>query len=277
MKKLVFIADFFKSDLAGGGETNDDNLLDHLRQKHDVQTTRANNVSIPLLEAADTVIVGNFVTMPEGVKGYLIGNKKYIIYEHDHKYITTRDPSRFPEFKIPRDKLVNEKFYEASYGTVVLSNVCKSILELNLPKVKVHNIGCSLWSTKTFEKIKSLSMKNKEKNLCIMKTNNPTKNYNATVEFCNSRNLAYENIHSQSHFTFLSQMSLYRKILFIPTVLETFSRLCAEAKMLNLEVMTNKRMIGFFSEECSSLSGLDLIAEMQLRNKKALKLFEGLV
>ena len=133
--KLVFIADFFKRDLPGGGETNDDNLLSHLRQKHNVETTRAHKVSIPLLESADVVMVGNFVTMPEGVKKYLIQNKKYIIYEHDHKYVKTRDPSKFPDFKIPKDKLVNEKFYEASYCTVVLSSVCKSILELNLPSL----------------------------------------------------------------------------------------------------------------------------------------------
>ena len=69
-------------------------------------------------------------------------------------------------------------------------------------------------------------------------------------------------------------MSQYKRLLFIPTVLETFSRLCAEAKMLNLDVMTKKNMIGFFSEESSNLKGDELIDCMKQKNLEALKFFE---
>ena len=106
---------------------------------------------------------------------------------------------------------------------------------------------------------------------------NPTKNYFNTVQYCKSKNLEYGEIQPAGQLEFLTQMSQYKKLLFIPTVLETFSRLCAEAKMLNLDVMTNKSMIGFFSEESSNLKGDELIECMREKNKKALELFTEVV
>ena len=277
MKKIVFIADFFKEELPGGGESNDDNLIHHLRSKYKVETTKANKVSISMLDKADTIIIGNFISLAEGIKQHLLENKNYIIYEHDHKYVKTRDPSKYSGFIIPEDKLVNKKFYESAKATVVLSEICKEIIGKNLPKVNVHNIGCSLWSTDTFDLLTKECGEKKTKDLCILKSENPTKNYHNTVEFCNLKSLKFEAIGERNHHKFLRVMSGFERILFIPTVLETFSRLCAEAKMLNLEVMTNKKMIGFFSEEYSKLSGLKLINELKIRNKRALNFFESVI
>ena len=106
---------------------------------------------------------------------------------------------------------------------------------------------------------------------------NPTKNYFNTLQYCKNKGLDYGEIEPADQVEFLTQMSQYKKLLFIPTVLETFSRLCAEAKMLNLDVMTNKNMIGFFSEEYSNLKGDELIECMREKNAEALKLFEGVV
>ena len=130
---------------------------------------------------------------------------------------------------------------------------------------------------KKFKLLKDLSKTEKTKNLCIMKSNNPVKNYNFTKNYCHNNNLQYESITSESSNEFLKLMSQYKKFLFIPTVLETFSRICAEAKMMNLEVMTNKKLIGFFSEQYSSLKGTELIEHIQERNKQALKTFGELV
>jgi hypothetical protein len=44
--------------------------------------------------------------------------------------------------------------------------------------------------------------------------------------------------------------------------------------MLNLDVMTNKSMIGFFSEEDSNLKGDELIERMKKKNQAALKFFK---
>lgn len=277
MKKILFIADFFKEELPGGGESNDHNLIKFLAKKHNVTLCKSDKFSVSKVDKADIVIVANFVAMAKSAKDYLIRNKKYIIYEHDHKYVNTRDPSKFNNFSIPVEHLINENFYKKAHCVVVLSKVCKEILQLNIPEAKVHNIGCSLWSKKTFRKLKRLSANKKTKDLCIMKNSNPTKNYINTIKYCEEKKINYEEIASNNYHEFLEKISKYEKLLFLPTVLETFSRLCAEAKMLDTKVMTNKKLIGFFSEEYSKLSGLQLISKIEEKNQKALQFFEDLI
>ena len=110
-----------------------------------------------------------------------------------------------------------------------------------------------------------------------MASDNPTKNYHAAVTYCLKNNIYFDTIANQSHEEFLKSLSGYDSLVFVPKVLETFSRLCAEAKMLNLKVLTNKKLIGFYSEDSSDLSGVDLIKEMKTKNQLALELFEGLL
>jgi hypothetical protein len=273
MKKIAFIADLYFSEILGGGENNDANLINHLKEKYEVICHKTNEVSVADLEDVDGAIVGNFVLLPEHMKNYLIDNKKYIIYEHDHKYVTTRDPSKFINFNIPDKNIINQNFYCGAQAVYVLSNICRKVLNHNIPDAKVKNIGCSLWSEEKFDLLLSLSKNTKSKDLCVMYSSNPTKNYPFTVEYCNKNKISYDVIQTKTPDEFLTEMSQYDKFLFIPTVLETFSRICAEAKMLNVKVMTNKAMIGFFSEEISSLSGEELIQALRQRNAAAYEMF----
>ena len=92
-----------------------------------------------------------------------------------------------------------------------------------------------------------------------------------------SKNLDFDTIANSDHEGFLRSMSNYQTFLFLPKVLETFSRICAEAKMMNLKVMTNKGLIGFFSEDYSTLQGQELIDCSKQKNSDALLLFEELI
>lgn len=277
MKKIGFIADFYQQELPGGGESNDMNLIKHLEINNDITCYKSNEVSTTDLKTLDVILVGNFVLLTEDVKRYLINNKKYIIYEHDHKYVSTRDPSLFLNFNVPDNKIINRDFYEGSYCTVVLSEVCKKVLELNLPNVKVENIGCSLWSEAKFHLLKKLSKTKKNGKTCIMYSDNPTKNYLKAQRYCMLKNINYDSIPKQNHDDFLNTLSNYETLLFLPKVLETFSRLCCEAKMMNVNVMTNRKLIGFYSETSSELTGVELIEDMENKNKKALALFDRLI
>lgn len=277
MKRIAFIADFYSDELPGGGESNDTNLISHLGKNNDVHLYKSENVTVNNLNKAEVVIVSNFVLLPGNVKDYLINNKKYMIYEHDHKYVNTRDPSSFRYFKIPAENIVNKKFYENAYCTIVLSDICKQVLSSAIPDIKVESIGCSLWSEEKFALLERLSKVEKNGKTCIMASDNPTKNYHAAIAYCLKNGIPFETISNKSHEEFLRSLSTYKTLVFVPKVLETFSRLCAEAKMLNLNVMTNKKLIGFYSEASSELSGVELIKDMRLKNTAALNLFEKLL
>ena len=72
----------------------------------------------------------------------------------------------------------------------------------------------------------------------------------------------------------LEKLSHYRGLVFFPQVLETFSRISAEAKMLNCEILTTPNMLGFGSEEeIFYLNGRNLIDIIRQRKNKALELF----
>ena len=277
MSNIAFIADFFATDINGGGESNDSNLIKHLSTKNSVSQIHSHTVQIEQLKDYDCFVIGNFVRLSEEVKNYLAQNKKYVIYEHDHKYIDTRDPSKFKDFVAPKNHIINESFYTNAHKVVVLSKICKEVLVKNIPNADVHSIGCSLWSEDRIALLRSLSSNEKTKSLCILNSSNPTKNTPSTVRYCENNNMSFEAIHDPDPRSFLVQMSQFEKFLFIPTVLETFSRVCAEAKMMNLQVLTNRKLIGFFSEEISSYTGEQLINELYLRNQKALSFFDEVV
>jgi hypothetical protein len=274
VKKIVFVSDFFRNDIPGGAESNDGNLINYLSKFYEVKSCRSTALSPQDLDDCDAVIVSNFVFLPPEAMAAITGSHKYIIYEHDHKYVSTRDPSKFANFKIPTQHLINKEFYENASCVVVLSQICKEIMTNSFPAATVHNIGCSLWSDETFALIDELATNEKTKDLCVMKSTNPTKNYLNALEFCKQKNIQAESIQSANHHEFLKLMAQYEKFLFIPTVLETFSRICAEARMLNLGVMTNKKMIGFFSEDCSDLSGAPLMEALRAKNLLAHKFFK---
>ena len=60
MKKVGFISDFFKDDLLGGGEINDNNLINHLESSCEVNRFHSRTVKIEDLNELDSIIVANF-------------------------------------------------------------------------------------------------------------------------------------------------------------------------------------------------------------------------
>lgn len=276
MNKIGFISDFYRHQLLGGGESNDDNLIQFLKPKSSLFTYKSGEVTVSDLQDKDFVIVSNFVLLGEEVKSYLASEKKYIIYEHDHKYVKTRDPSKYVNFLAPKSDIINRDFYTRASKVVVLSKICKEVLQRNIPECDVHSIGCSLWAEENLNKIQELSS-NRGKGFCIMKSSNPTKNYYKTIEFCMEKKIEPTHIQSSSYHEFLNMMSKHNTFVFLPTVLETFSRVCAEAKMLGLSTLTNQLSVGFFSEDYSNLRGVELIDKIREQQSSAYTFFEGLL
>lgn len=277
MKKIAFIQDFFKTEILGGAENNDENLVSFLSQRHAVDKIHSYKTSPEELSNYDSIIVSNFIHLDNDSKKYLISERDYIIYEHDHKYVNTRDPSVFPNFNIPSANIVNREFYESAQEVVVLSKVCKDILQKTIPQSSVHSIGCSLWSNNTFDYLSLLSENPKNGKTCIMKSENPIKNYPLAVKYCEERKILFDPISSSNTREFLKLMSSYSSFIFLPGVLETYSRICAEAKMMNLQILTTRNKVGFFSETIAHLSGESLIEQMRIRVDQALSHFGSLV
>lgn len=278
-RKVIFIADLFRNKINGGAESNDATLISYLRNKgYEIELLESAQVTPGkiLLHKDDIFIIGNFTQLSEASKSALL-DTEYIIYEHDHKYLKTRNPSLFPSFNAPKEQIQNKEFYEKAKKVVVLSEICKKVIENNLFIDNVHSIGCSLWTEERFSLLEKLSDTKKEYEYGVVNSSNPIKGREEALRWCNSMNITTRLIAHGDEEEFLKQLAQLERLVFMPQVLETFSRLAAEAKMLNCKLVTKKILLGFASEKCYDLSGKELIGEMRKRVSSALLYFEKLL
>jgi len=275
--KCVFICDFYKTDLNNkGGAENNDSVLISLLEKDGfvVEKKYSSTVSPDFIEARKDkkFIVSNFVGLPQASKESL-QDKHYIIYEHDHKYLKTRDPSKFTNFIAPKDQVINRDFYKNSKCVICLSNSQADSVKNNLDISNVESIGCSLWSQEKLDFISSISETPKEKECCIVESQNLTKGTYQAIQFCKQNDISYDLITSSDEKEFLRTLSKYKTLVFIPTVLESLCRLVVEAKMLNCKVVTKPQLLGASSEKWFSLNGKELIATIRAQQDTAFNIF----
>ena len=89
MNKTVFIADFFANEIPGGGELNNKEFIDIIRSSgFSVEKIKSERVTPSVIQANRdcNFIIANFIGLREDAKKSLY-DKKYVIYEHDHKYL----------------------------------------------------------------------------------------------------------------------------------------------------------------------------------------------
>ena len=111
-KKIFFVADLFRNHLLGGAESNDAVLINHLKSsQHSVELRRCSELTPSDFDKNNFFIVGNFISLSEQHKT-MLQKEKYIIYEHDHKYIKSRDPSVYKDFVAPPGDIINHSFYK---------------------------------------------------------------------------------------------------------------------------------------------------------------------
>ena len=143
--RVALLQDFFENEIIGGAEKNDSVLLNYLSNSdikiEGIHTYKIHNT----FEEYDFFIVSNFIRLPAEIKNRLISKGNYIIYEHDHKYVSNRNPGAFKDFIAPKKMVINRDFYNSAKKVFVLSNVCKKVIENNLQINNVHSIACSLW------------------------------------------------------------------------------------------------------------------------------------
>ena len=107
--------DFFADQIEGGGELNNEIVVEDLSSKgFEVKKINSHDLSIEELEMCKDYffIISNFINLSEESKEYLEKNCSYAIYEHDHKYLTTRNPAVYKDYLAPPDAIINYEFYK---------------------------------------------------------------------------------------------------------------------------------------------------------------------
>ena len=280
--KILFVADLFVEDgINGGGELNNEELIKILLERgHEVYKAHSSRLDVNAMPPKEyKIILGNFLGLEFKVAQEIINNYSYIIYEHDHKYLKTRDPSPFKNFKAPQNMLVNQDLYKNAKAILCQSKLHKEVIEKNLLLSNIINLSGNLWSEETLKHVEDIATSQEEKSdkCSIMYSNFPNKNVEGSIKYCKIKELEYDKIMPCGHQEFLNKLNKNKSLVFFPKTLETLSRIVIEARMMNCRVITNK-MIGATSEEWFKLKGKDLIKEMRNRREsipnKVLEIFE---
>ena len=209
MKSIIHIADFFVDEIRGGGEIVDDIVISSLVEKgYKVSRIKSKHVTEKLIRdnADKFFIVSNFVMLP-GTCINMLKSCEYVIYEHDHKYIVERDPSKYKDFVVPENRLINVDFYSAAKAVFCQSKLHADVLKKNIKRANVINMSCSLWSDKELDILEKYAGSSKTNKHAVLDSTNIIKGTYPAVEFCKKNNIAYDLIGSQDFETFIQQLS----------------------------------------------------------------------
>lgn len=264
MSKVIYVSDFFYPEVLGGGELNDHELIFLLHERgFNITTFKSSNISVKILEKnkKSFYIISNFVMLPQQCKEYLQKNCNYVIYEHDHKYLKSRNPALYDEFRAPESEIINKSFYSDAKKVFCQSLFHKQIIENNLGLKNLINLSGNLWPVHTLRVLKLLNKHSKTDKTSILDSPIGHKNTTTAESYCQLKKVAYEKIKSGDYHDFLERLSRNGKFLFIPKTPETLSRVVVEAKMMGIKVITN-RNVGASYEDWFHLSGFDLIDKM---------------
>jgi hypothetical protein len=204
-------------------------------------------------------------------------SKRFIIYEHDHKYLTTRDPSRFPNYKAPNHAIINKDFYQSAQNVLCQSKKHKQVVSLNLGLDNIINLECSLWSDQEISVLKKNCNNKKQKQICIFNSKNEIKGTRESIDYCEKNNLEFDLVGNLPYNELMSKISNYEKVVFFPKVLESFSRLAVEARILNCKLIANNNL-GCASEPWfTKHKGVDLLNFIEKKREQILQKLSDLL
>lgn len=281
MKQVIFICDLFYGDHIGGAELHDKVVYDRFEAEGFLfDKKRCSEITVDyVMENRDKLwFISNFVSLSEQAKAVLYSNCEYIIYEHDYKFLDCRNPINFPDFKAPEHHLINYNFYKKAKYVVCLCNRHKEIFNKNLTKLNnIVNIDCSMWTDEQLDLFTRI-IKNREHKLesfAIIKSSNPIKKTLETESFCKKNSIPYELISSPDYEKFITTLANYKGLMFMTGHPEPTPRIAIEAKMLNIQFISQKELIGVAYENYFSLSGIEMIRKVREMREESLSKLIG--
>jgi len=275
-KQVVFIADFFKDDIVGGAEINDDTVVQFFAKNDLLFEKKRSHEVFPefMLENTDKLFfISNFANLSTSVKAILYNKCDYVLYEHDYKFLKGRNPINFPDFIAPKHELTNVNFYKGAKKVICLCKMHMDIFEVNLKLDNLVNVHCSMFTDELLDHLVSLSDTEKNGKYAVIKSDNPTKRMDLALSFCQKGNLPFEVIGSSDNKEFLKIMSQFEKLVVTSGHPEPTPRTVVEAKIMNCKIVGQKHLIGVASEYWFHLNGKELAEEVRSIREKAFESF----
>lgn len=244
--RFIFVADaFLDNGVLGGGELNNEELMSLLQSKgHEVLKINSHVLNKQTIDENidSSWIISNFVHLNQECIQRFISGVKYVIYEHDHKYLKTRNPSVYENYLAPEEDIINKDFYSNAIAVFCQSNKHASVVKQNLNLDNIVSVSGNLWREETLDMISDLSKLKKEEKCSIMMSPIEHKNTVDAIRYCKVKKLDYKIINPCAYKQFLTELSKNDTLVFFPKTLETLCRVVVEAKMLGCKIITNSNV-----------------------------------
>jgi len=283
--KYTQISDFFEDEIVNGGaELTDAKLRTFIG---DVEKCKSVKVTVNFLSSRTKThkfIVSNFINLGEAEKKFLTLNCQYIIWEHDHKYLSTRNPSIFVDMIAPKEAIRNREFYTNAKAVVCQTELHASVVRKNLGLNNIVNFGGSIWSDEELDfLVEQLNVGHQlNSSNAYQDSKMPNKGSRAAMLWCEKNKIS-----EKGHFTvpnpiqpcswksFIRQLNNSSTFVFFPTVLETCSRVTVEARMLGLKIIGNQNISALQEDWFKKYKGEELVDYFRDKNKTIAKFVES--
>jgi len=256
-KSITFIADFFLDEIFGGAELVNEEIIKEL-ENLGYQVNRVKCSTVTNEHLTENIFISNFVQLSENIK-LKLQECNYCIIEHDHKYIPQRDASKYKDYMVPPNQIINRKFYTNAKYVYCQSRLHSDVVSKNVGLNNVVNLSTSIWSDEHLDIIKKSICEKTISKTMILNSPNPIKNTNVCIQYCETNNIEYDLVGPLPYKDLMETMAKYETVLFLPGVLETYNKFIVEARMLGCKVITDDKN-GCTSEPWfPKLKGIELL------------------
>ena len=267
--EILFVSDVISSERAGaangGAALNDEVLCSAIAGAgHKIRVVNSKNLSSLTDEY---VLLSNFFRVKPELISELISRGRYSIVAHDYKFVAHMNPAVYADFVVPEAERINLDLFSRADNVFCQSGLQKGIYDKNVT-ARTHNLSGNLWDTKTISFMDALSKRNKLRLgvTAVVKSPYPQKGVAESIQFCIQNRLDYDLVGDPVYFAFLNKLAQFEGLCFVPQVPETLSRVCVEAKMMGLSVLTTK-LVGAVGEEWWKLNR-DALSEKLVADQK---------
>ena len=248
---VVFVADMFAEDYAGGAELTTQALIDS--SPFTIFKLHSKDVNQALLEQGHRKhwIFGNFSAMDMNLIPTIVANMSYSILEYDYKYCRYRSPEKHLSIE-KKDCDCHENIYgkmiSALYqGSKSLWWMSEKQMEHYIAKFpflekKVNTVLSSVFDEAFFLKAKLLREKYKnaeKKKWAILGSNSWIKGVDGAKKWCEDNNHEYEVLWGLPYDEVLEKLAQSRGLVFLPLGGDTCPRMVIEAKVLGCDLHLN--------------------------------------
>jgi len=260
---IVYVSDFKLDDgVVGGSEFIDRSVVDLLGCEFQYSG------DIEAFDPRNFYVISNLSRLKSLSILESLYRCRYIVIEHDYKFVIHRHPWRFKDCIVPPEQIINREFYKKSELTFVQSGYHLDVFRRNGIEGRFFNLGCGIWSNHELNVLTDLSQKEIVRNtkFAIVESENWIKNTKGAVEFCRKQKLSFDLVSDPIWERFLAKLNQYSALVFFPLAGETLCRLVVEARCMGLNVITNPNY-GATLEEWFMLGSTDLIRYLRSKSE----------